>query len=73
MECTDVIADQWMPEVISPALANDGVYRPLESLESMKKVDWKGLGVCDSCVKDKHDEWDGEADEVWRKLGGWIG
>ncbi|KIY63777.1 hypothetical protein CYLTODRAFT_493629 [Cylindrobasidium torrendii FP15055 ss-10] len=72
MECTDVIADSWMSEVISPALANDGVYRPLESLDAMKQVDWKGLGVCDSCVKGKHEEWDVEADEVWRKLGGWI-
>ena len=72
MECTDVFADKWMDIVIQPSLENDGVYKPLESLGMMKSLDWRGMGVCESCVKDKHVEWDEEADNVWKLLGDWL-
>ncbi|KAK0490629.1 hypothetical protein IW261DRAFT_1617538 [Armillaria novae-zelandiae] len=57
MDCTDVFADKWMPLVIQPALDDDGVYKPLESLERIKLIDWEKEGLCASCVEDKKVEW----------------
>ncbi|KAF9048360.1 hypothetical protein BDZ89DRAFT_760359 [Hymenopellis radicata] len=72
MGCTDVFAESWMTVVISPSLESHGVYRPLESLDMMKKIDWGSMGVCQSCVADKHEEWNEEADVVWKLLGEWL-
>ncbi|KAG7445882.1 uncharacterized protein BT62DRAFT_968672 [Guyanagaster necrorhizus] len=73
MACTDVFADKWMPLVIQPALEDDGVYKPLESLERIKLIDWGKEGLCTSCVKDKKVEWTEEQETVWNLIDGWLG
>lgn len=62
-----------MPFVLQPAIDNGGMYKPLETLKSTSEVDWKGVGVCDSCLAAKKKEWANEAGVVWEKLGGWLG
>ncbi|KAK0467948.1 uncharacterized protein EV420DRAFT_1502073 [Desarmillaria tabescens] len=73
MACTDVFADKWMPLVIQPALEDDGVYKPLESLERIKLIDWRKEGLCASCVEDKKVEWTEEQETVWNLIDGWLG
>ncbi|KAK0498396.1 hypothetical protein EDD18DRAFT_1157553 [Armillaria luteobubalina] len=73
MDCTDVFADKWMPLVIQPALEDDGVYKPLESLERIKLIDWRKEGLCASCVEDKKAEWTEEQETVWNLIDGWLG
>ncbi|KAI0273540.1 hypothetical protein BC834DRAFT_966052 [Gloeopeniophorella convolvens] len=72
MACTDIIADRWMDDVISPALADGGVGRPLETLSRIAAWRWKEEGVCDECVESKKEEWAEEARSVWEKVGGWA-
>lgn len=72
MACTDVFADTWMPLVIQPALDDDSVYKPLESLQRIIDIDWASKGLCPSCVIEKRAEWLGEQEEVWRRMDGWI-
>ena len=72
MECTDVFADTWMPLVIQPALNDDGVYKPLETLERMKSIDWGKEGLCPSCVVEKREEWSEEQRVVWRLMDNWL-
>jgi hypothetical protein len=72
MACTDVFADTWMSLVIQPALENDGVYKPLETLQHMIDIDWGNLGLCLSCVIEKRAEWTREQEDVWEKADGWI-
>jgi hypothetical protein len=73
MACTDVFADTWMTLVIQPAIENDGVYKPLETLELMKGTDWEKEGLCQSCVKEKHEEWTEEQRNVWKSMDAWLG
>jgi len=72
MECTDVFADTWMSLVIQPAIENDGVYKPLETLQRMKEIDWANYGLCASCVVEKKEEWTDEQRRVWELMDGWI-
>jgi hypothetical protein len=72
MECTNVFADTWMQLVIQPALDNDGVYKPLETLERMKSIDWDNEGLCPSCVMEKGEEWSEEQRTVWRLMDSWL-
>jgi hypothetical protein len=72
MACTDVFADMWMPLVIKPALEDDGVYKPLETLERIKSIDWAMEGLCASCVIEKRQEWTKEQYTVWRLIDGWL-
>ena len=72
MACTDVFADTWMKLVIQPALDNDGVYKPLETLEQIKSIDWVKEGLCSSCVVEKREEWSEEQRTVWRLMDGWL-
>ncbi|KAF8801685.1 hypothetical protein BYT27DRAFT_7114369 [Phlegmacium glaucopus] len=72
MECTDVFADTWMSLVIQPALNNDGVYKPLETLERLKSIDWAKEGLCPSCVVEKREEWSEEQRIVWRLMDSWL-
>jgi hypothetical protein len=72
MACTDVFADKWMPLVIQPALEDDGVYKPLETLEQMRGVDWAKEGLCESCVREKLEEWREEQRKVWRLIDEWL-
>jgi hypothetical protein len=72
MECTDVFADTWMSLVIQPAIEDDGVYKPLETLQRMKEIDWANYGLCASCVVEKKEEWTGEQRRVWELMDGWI-
>ncbi|KAF5328607.1 hypothetical protein D9619_011574 [Psilocybe cf. subviscida] len=73
MECTDVFAETWMPLVIQPAIETDGVYKPLESLQRMKEIDWAKYGLCASCVVEKREEWEGEQRIVWDLMDTWLG
>jgi len=72
MACTDIIADHWMTDVITPALADGGVGRPLETLDRIASVSWNEMGVCDECVESKKIEWSETAKDVWENIGGWI-
>ncbi|THH13831.1 hypothetical protein EW146_g6432 [Bondarzewia mesenterica] len=72
MGCTDILADCWMDVVISPALADGGVGRPLETLQRMADWDWEKEGICESCAKEKRQEWAEEARGIWQRMGGWI-
>ncbi|KAF5378351.1 hypothetical protein D9615_008761 [Tricholomella constricta] len=73
MACTDVFADTWMALVIQPAIENDGVYKPLETLEGMKNTDWEKKGLCRGCVKEKEEEWTREQRVIWGAMDGWLG
>jgi len=73
MECTDVFAETWMPLVIQPALQDDGVYKPLETLERIKAIDWAAHGLCASCIVEKREEWTQQQRTVWRMMDGWLG
>jgi len=76
MQCTDVFADKWMPLVVQSAITNaddGGIYKPLETLERIKKIDWAKVGLCPACVCEKRGEWSREQEEVWGKVEGWLG
>ena len=72
MECTDCLASQWMDLAIQPALADDGVYKPLETLQRIKDINWETHGLCSSCIKEKRDEWTTEQERVWNLMDGWL-
>lgn len=73
MACTDVFADTWMTLVIQPGLENDGVYKPLETLELIKSINWNEHGLCSSCVVEKREEWTEEQNVVWKRMDDWLG
>lgn len=70
--CTDIFAETWMSLVIQPGLENDGVYKPLETLQRMKDTDWEKEGLCQSCVKDKHSAWTEEQRNIWDSMDEWL-
>lgn len=72
MECTDIFADKWMSLVIQPAIDNDGVYKPLETLRSIKEINWQELGLCASCAAAKQEEWTEEQRTIWNLIDSWI-
>ncbi|KAH9484567.1 hypothetical protein JR316_0004049 [Psilocybe cubensis] len=72
MECTDVFAETWMPLVIQPAIENDGVYKPLETLQRNKEIDWVKRGMCASCVAEKVEEWSEEQRSIWKMMDEWL-
>ncbi|TFK18860.1 hypothetical protein FA15DRAFT_674944 [Coprinopsis marcescibilis] len=72
MGCTDRFADMWMPCVIQPSFEDDGVYKPLETLEKIKGINWVKEGICEACAEEKRQEWTEEQDKVWVKLDEWI-
>lgn len=72
MDCTDTIADRWMIDVISPALTDGGVGRPLETLARIASLPWNEMGVCNECVESKKAEWNETAKDVWDKVGEWV-
>jgi len=73
MACTDVLAETWMPLVIQPALENNGLCRPIETLQQIIDLDWKSEGLCESCVGDKREEWREEQRVIWDRLDIWLG
>ncbi|KAG6828910.1 hypothetical protein H0H92_006361 [Tricholoma furcatifolium] len=72
MACTDVFADTWMRLVITPAIENNGVYKPLETLERIKGIDWEKEGLCEACVKEKNEEWSEEQQNIWKAMDAWL-
>jgi len=72
MACTDVFADTWMGLVIQPAIDDEGVYKPLETLERIKHVDWAKAGLCSACVLEKNAEWTEEQEMIWRLMDQWL-
>ncbi|KAF8206320.1 hypothetical protein K438DRAFT_1578158 [Mycena galopus ATCC 62051] len=72
MACTDVFADTWMTLVIQPAIDDEGVYKPLETLECIKQVDWAKAGLCSACVLEKNAEWTEEQETIWRLMDQWL-
>ncbi|CAL1694594.1 unnamed protein product [Somion occarium] len=73
MACTDVFAETWMPLVIQPALENNGLCKPIETLQTIIDLDWKAHGLCEDCVRDKREEWRGEQEDIWKKMNTWLG
>ena len=59
MACTDVLAEKWMPLVIQTALEDNGLCRPLETLERIIAIDWENEGLCAECVKEKRKSGEG--------------
>ncbi|KAJ3566901.1 hypothetical protein NP233_g6708 [Leucocoprinus birnbaumii] len=72
MACTDVLADTWMTLVISPAINDGGVYKPIETLERMKGINWGEHGLCSTCVAEKCEEWSEEQEAVWAMIEKWL-
>lgn len=72
MACTDVFAEKWMPLVIQPALDDNGLCRPLETLDRIIGIDWAAEGLCAECVREKTDEWRGEQRAVWEAMDRWL-
>jgi hypothetical protein len=72
MACTDVFADTWMKLVIQPAIDDEGVYKPLETLERIKHIDWVKTGLCSACVLEKNAEWTEEQETIWRLMDRWL-
>ncbi|KXN84523.1 hypothetical protein AN958_12392 [Leucoagaricus sp. SymC.cos] len=72
MACTDVFADTWMNLVISPAITSNGVYKPIETLEMIKGLDWAKHGLCATCVVEKHEEWSEEQQAIWNMIEKWL-
>lgn len=73
MACTDVFAEKWMPLVITPALANNGLCHPLETLQTIMDLDWAAEELCEECVREKRAEWRDEQRTVWERMDGWLG
>ncbi|KAH6886719.1 hypothetical protein BKA70DRAFT_1334902 [Coprinopsis sp. MPI-PUGE-AT-0042] len=67
------MAYMWMPHVIQLSFEDDGVYKPLETLERIKQIDWEAQGICSSCAGEKRREWSEEQEIVWRKVDEWVG
>ena len=61
-----------MPLVIAPALENNGLCTPIETLRSIQKIDWASEGLCTQCCKEKRAEWEGEARTIWKKVDEWL-
>lgn len=72
MECTDVFAETWGSLVILPAIEDNGVYKPLEMLATLKDMDWARLGLCPSCVEEKRKEWTEEQMNIWTLMEDWL-
>ncbi|KAI0808016.1 hypothetical protein C8Q74DRAFT_108439 [Fomes fomentarius] len=72
MACTDTFAEKWMPLVIQPALDDNGLCRPLETLDRIIAIDWAKEGLCAECVKDKTEEWRAEQRDMWAKIDEWL-
>jgi len=72
MACTEIIADYWMNDVITPALADSGVGHPLETLARITSLSWGEWGLCDECLESKKVEWSETAKDIWEKVGGWV-
>ncbi|KAJ4477485.1 hypothetical protein J3R30DRAFT_3703911 [Lentinula aciculospora] len=72
MECTDALAEHWMPLVISPAIEDSAMGKPLQTLQKMKSVNWSEYAICEECVRDKKEEWSEEQRRVWKLLDEWI-
>lgn len=72
MACTDVFAEKWMPLVIGPALGDNGLCRPVETLRAIQGIEWEKEGLCEACCEEKRREWEGEIETVWEKVDEWI-
>lgn len=72
MACTDMFAEKWMPLVIGPALEDNGLCTPIETLRKIQKIRWEDEGLCAECCKEKREEWEEEARDIWNKLDGWL-
>ncbi|KAF8633474.1 hypothetical protein AX15_001434 [Amanita polypyramis BW_CC] len=70
--CTDVFADTWSPLISQPAIENEGMTKPLETLEQMKNIDWARHGLCASCTSEKRKEWSEEQHMIWKMMDSWL-
>ncbi|KAI6018413.1 hypothetical protein EDC04DRAFT_2869972 [Pisolithus marmoratus] len=57
MACTVVFGNKWMSLVIQSAISDGGVYKPVETLECIKQLDWAAEGLFPACVREKREEW----------------
>ncbi|KAF8724894.1 hypothetical protein AX14_008503 [Amanita brunnescens Koide BX004] len=72
LTCTDVFADTWSSLIAEPAIINDWLIRPLETLERMKNIDWQEHGLCASCTMTQRKEWTAEQHAIWNMMDGWL-
>ncbi|KAJ3532598.1 hypothetical protein NM688_g7397 [Phlebia brevispora] len=72
MACTDIFAETWMPLVIAPALEDNGLCTPIETLRKIQRIKWEERGVCAECCKEKREEWEEEARNIWAKIDDWL-
>jgi hypothetical protein len=72
LTCTDVFADTWSSLIAEPAIINDWLIRPLETLERMKNIDWQEHGLCASCTMTQRKEWTAEQHAIWNMTDGWL-
>ena len=49
-----------------------GVDKPIETLKILIRMDWEGMGVCDSCAKTKRRDWREEIKDVWNRIDDWM-
>ena len=68
MPCTNAIANQWMEKVVTPALENGGLYKAIETLRSIRDIEWEEYGVCTECCAAKREEWNEEILGTWEDL-----
>jgi len=72
MDCTNFLAESWMSFVIQPAINDSEVYKPLESLDRIKNIDWVKHGLCESCAGEKREEWTNEQRTIWKMIDSWL-
>lgn len=82
MECTDVFASLWMERAVQPAFADGGTGHPFMTLKRLRGLNWKRDAVdtpadsrdqpCDECLQHMRDEWEEEADGIWKKIDEWM-
>ena len=73
MACSSIMGEKWFPLVVQPAIAGNSVYKPLEALEQLKRIEWTAEGVCEGCVKERREVWTKAQEEVWAKMDEWLG
>lgn len=79
MDCSNVYATLWMPVVVSPALEDHGVCDPFRTLRSVdwneedRKLGGDGSRPCTECIEHMKSEWEGQGNEIWKRMDGWVG
>ena len=57
-----------MDQAVTPALADGGTYKVIDTLRRLRDIEWAEFGVCEECCVAKREEWNGEILQVWEDL-----